>query len=86
MDVYVYEIDLPMSVHEMVTPDTADDGYTVYINRRLSDNKKFEAYHHALRHCISCDFERADVQQVEVSAHKKITARCGNTGRQGNSE
>lgn len=72
MDVYVYEIDLPMTVHEMVTPDSSDDGYTIYINRRLSDNKKLEAYEHALVHCMRCDFEESgvvDVQQIEVIAH-----------------
>ncbi len=70
MDVYVYEIDLPMTVHEMVTPDSSDDGYTIYINRRLSDNKKLEAYEHALVHCMSRDFEQDNnVQAIETRTH-----------------
>lgn len=70
MDVYVYEIDLPMTVHEMVTPDSSDDGYTIYINRRLSDSKKLEAYEHALVHCMSRDFEQdSNVQDIEARTH-----------------
>jgi len=67
-DVHVYLIDLPNDVHEMVTPDTEDADYTIYINRRLSDHKRLEAYSHAVRHCKK-DFERSNVQEVEAEAH-----------------
>lgn len=65
--VYVYEVKLPKGIKEMVSPD-AEDGYTIYINRRLSDPDKLKAYRHALRHCIR-DFERSDVQEIESDAH-----------------
>ena len=65
--VYVYEVKLPKGIKEMVSPD-AEDGYTIYINRRLSDPDKMKAYRHALRHCIR-DFERSDVQEIESDAH-----------------
>lgn len=52
----------------MVTPDTEDADYTIYINRRLSDHKRLEAYSHAVRHCEK-DFERSNVQEVEAEAH-----------------
>lgn len=51
----------------MVTPD-AESGYTIYIDCRLSDSKKIEAYRHALKHCHG-DFERADVGAIEKNAH-----------------
>ena len=65
--VYVYEVKLPKGIKEMVSPD-AEDGYTIYINRRLSDPDKMKAYRHALRHCMR-DFERSDVQEIESDAH-----------------
>lgn len=65
--VYVYEVKLPKGIKEMVSPD-AEDGYTIYINRRLSDPDKMKAYRHALRHCMR-DFERSDVQEIENDAH-----------------
>ena len=68
-DVYVYEIDLPKGIREMVTP-TADNSYTVYIDRKLSDAGKMKAYRHALRHCCG-DFERSNVQEIENNAHQK---------------
>lgn len=67
-DVYVYEIDLPKGINEMVSP-TADNSYTVYIDRRLSDDKKKRAYLHALRHCCRRDFEQSDVQEIETKTH-----------------
>lgn len=69
MDVYVYEVQLPRGVREMVTPDE-DDGYTIYIDRRLSDQARMRAYLHALRHCER-DFERTDVQEIEEEAHRR---------------
>lgn len=68
-DVYVYEIDLPKGIREMVAP-TADNSYTVYIDRKLSDNGKMKAYQHALLHCYG-DFERDDVQDIENDAHQR---------------
>lgn len=64
--VYVYLIDLPTKVHEMVTP--CADGYTIYINARLSQLGRVEAYDHAMWHIINRDFEKGDVQMVEASA------------------
>lgn len=66
-DVYVYVVDMPMTVREMVAP--CPDGYTVYINARLSDLGKLEAYSHALRHITNEDFRRDDVQTIEHEAH-----------------
>lgn len=68
-DVYVYLIDMPDNIHEFVTPCT--DGYTLYINRNLSERKRFEAYRHAVKHIQSGDFEKnCNVDTVEVMAHQ----------------
>lgn len=66
-DVFVYLVDLPAGVREMVCP--CADGWTIYIDEKLSDEGQRDAYHHALFHIINGDFEKADVQQIEAAAH-----------------
>lgn len=66
-DVFVYEVYLPGNINEMVTP--CNDGYTLYIDKRLSDEKKLQAYLHALGHIQNNDFEKSDVQEIEMEAH-----------------
>ncbi len=67
-NVYTYLIDMPCSVHEMISEDV--DGYTVYLNAKLSDADQRAAYDHAMRHIQNRDFERYDVQRIEAVAHK----------------
>ena len=67
-EVYVYIVDLPDRVDEMVTP--CIDGYTVYLNARLTYAGRVRAYHHAIRHIERNDFERMDVQEIEMEAHE----------------
>ena len=66
-DVFVYLIDMPGRVREMVCPCVG--GYTVYINARLSSRAQEQAYRHALRHIEGNDFEKHDVQSIEQEAH-----------------
>lgn len=71
-DVHVYIVDLPSGVHECVMPDTEDDGYTVYLNRTLSEEARRRAFDHALKHINSRHFEDGKtVQEIEAEAHKK---------------
>lgn len=67
-DVYIYIVDLPDRVDEMVTP--CIDGYTVYLNARLSYAGRVRAYLHAMRHIERNDFERANVQEIETETHE----------------
>ena len=67
-DVFVYYVKLPPGINEMVTP-CPDDAFTVYIDERLSDQKKIEAYQHALNHINSNDWAKDDVQEIETVAH-----------------
>lgn len=67
-DVFTYIVDMPTELREMVTPCL--DGYTIYINAKLDSDKQREAYDHALRHIMSCDWEKCDVQSIEADAHK----------------
>jgi len=68
--VYVYIIDLPDHINEMVTPCL--DGFTIYLNARLSYHDRVRAYHHAMRHIDRNDFEKNNVQEIEKDAHKEV--------------
>ena len=66
-DIYVYIVDMPTSAAEMIMP--CNGGYTIYLNARLSYQDRVKAYLHALGHVERNDFEKADVQQIEMEAH-----------------
>ena len=67
-NIYVYVVDLPPHVHEMITP--CADGFTVYLDARLSRIGQMRAYDHALRHIKQNDFDRQNVQHIEFYTHK----------------
>lgn len=69
--IYIYLIDLPNKVHEMVAP--CADGYTIYINARLSDLGRKEAYNHAMWHIVNNDFEKENIQEIEYRANRRDT-------------
>ena len=64
-DVFVYLAPLPNAIDEYVTP--CSDGYTIYINEKLSRSQQIEAYNHAVSHIAGNDFEKHDVQEIERS-------------------
>lgn len=66
-DIFVYCVDLPQGINEMVTP--CNEGYTVYIDIKLDLWKRRKAFGHAMRHIIRKDFEKGDVQKIEREAH-----------------
>lgn len=66
-DVYIYSVNLPPQVSEVVTP--TGDGYTVYVNARHTIEAQRQALEHARRHILSADFEREDVQKIEAEGH-----------------
>ena len=66
-DIFVYLVDLPPKVAEMITP--CENGFTIYLNARLSYQDRIKAYMHALRHVERNDWTKEDVQQIEREAH-----------------
>ena len=66
-DIYVYIVDMPTTAAEMIMP--CSGGYTIYLNARLSYQDRVKAYLHALGHVERNDFEKADVQKIEMEAH-----------------
>lgn len=69
-EVYVYIVDLPDRVDEMVTPCV--DGYTIYLNAKLTYRGRVNAYMHAMKHVERKDWENDYVQQIEMEAHDGI--------------
>ena len=47
----------------------ADDSYTIFLNARLSQESRVKSYYHALRHIKEQDFEKQNVQDIEIQAH-----------------
>ena len=68
-NIYVYFVSLPATtIHEIVLP--CCDGYTIYIDDRLSHEQQVAAYRHALEHIRRNDFEKVDVDEIEHEAHE----------------
>ena len=66
---YVYIVGLPDEIKEMVLP--CADGFTVYINEKLDDETKLQAYQHAVQHIRETDWSKCDIQEIEGNAHKE---------------
>ena len=71
VNIYIYRVPLPNGVKEMVMPDVDDDGFTMYINEKLSDENALKAYQHALKHIENNDFEKSDVDEIEAQRHNQ---------------
>lgn len=69
-DVYVYTASLPKGVNEAVI--SCVGGFTIYLNKTLSDEDRVKAYNHAMNHIALGHFDYncdKDVQQMESEAH-----------------
>ena len=67
--VFTYFVDLPPGVNEFVTP-CGDGNYTVYIDAKLSDYGRMEAYRHAVDHIREDDHDsKESVDEIEMRAH-----------------
>ena len=65
--IFLYFVKLPDGIDEVVMPCL--DGYTVYIDENLSEQRQLKAYAHAMCHIRNHDFERGDVQEIESENH-----------------
>lgn len=61
VDVFIYIVDIPVS--EMVVPCL--EGYTVYIDVKLSYEEQLDAYRHAMKH-INGDDWGSDLPADEI--------------------
>lgn len=70
-NIYVYLTRLPGNgIREVVLPCL--DGYTIYLDERLTHEQQVKAYHHALWHIRNRDFEKDDVGRIENEAHREV--------------
>ena len=68
-DVNIFLLDFSAPGKEMVVQNE-DGSYTVLINAKLSQDGQIKAYQHALKHIDNGDFEKTDVQTIELQAHE----------------
>lgn len=68
-DIYIYLIDIPGKINEMVLPCVG--GYTVYIDKKLDHDSQLRAYEHALKHIENGDFQKTNANLLEVYAHRR---------------
>ena len=66
-DYQVYLLD-GMTVNEAVT-ENEDRSYTIFVNKSLCESKQIKAINHALNHIKNNDFEKSNVQNIELVAH-----------------
>ena len=72
--------DMPtgMPDHIIANPD---DSYTILLNARLSTDAQREGFQHAVNHIKNRDYEKDDVQQIEMAAHglRAESIKCPDT-------
>lgn len=68
-DVNVFLRDFPNTKESEVITENSDGSYTVFLNARLSHDQLIESYRHALAHIENEDFQKEDVQEIEMAAH-----------------
>lgn len=67
--VNVILLNMEYGIHEQITKNH-DGSFTVFLNARDSSNVQQDSYAHAIRHIVSGDFEKYDVQEIETVSHK----------------
>ena len=68
-DVNTLIVNFPTPGKEMVVQNE-DGSYTILINAKLSQDGQLKAYQHALSHISNGDFEKSDIQTIELEAHE----------------
>ena len=68
IDYQVHFIKLGNNVKEAVTRNE-DDSYTIFIDNRLCKEEQNNAFLHAIKHILQNDFDKTDVNLIELEAH-----------------
>lgn len=67
-EINVQILDMDTMIPEHLVKN-ADGSYTILINAKLSQDGQLKAYQHALNHITNEDFEKSNVQNIELHAH-----------------
>lgn len=72
-DINVQLIDMDVKIPEQISKN-ADGSYTIFLNARLTQERRFQSYQHAIQHINAGDFdyETGNVQEIEMRAHAVI--------------
>lgn len=68
IDYQVRFIKMNNNIKEAVTKNE-DDSYTIFIESRLCKEEQNDAFLHAIKHILENDFEKTDVNSIELDAH-----------------
>ena len=74
LDVNTILIDMDVMIPEQVV-ENPDGSYSIFLNSRLTHERHIESYAHAMRHITNGDFEKQDVNQIELEAHDMEIAK-----------
>lgn len=74
MSINTYLLDMDVMIPEHVVKNS-DDSYSIFINARLSYERQLQAYRHALKHIHNGDYDKSDVDKIELEAHELESAK-----------
>lgn len=74
MDVNTILIDMDVMIPEHVV-ENPDGSYSIFLNSWLTHERHIESYAHAMRHIQNGDFEKQDVNRIELEAHDMEIAK-----------
>lgn len=64
-------INLPTTVRAFTTRDTEGD-FNIYLNARMNDIQRMEAYQHEMKHITNDDFyKNGSIDAIEAHLHRK---------------
>lgn len=66
-DVFVRIVKLPDKIKGFCMPGV--EGANIYISNALDEQGRLDAYAHELKHIVNEDFEKTDVQAIEMASH-----------------
>lgn len=67
MNIRYQLVDFPAAVKGCCTKDKYGS-YGIYINKNLSKRERKKVYEHELKHIQNGDFDKFDVQEIEMAA------------------
>lgn len=70
-EINVQLLDMDTKIPEQLVKND-DDSYTIFLNAKLSQERRLKSYYHALTHIKQHDFEKESVQEIEAKAHKNL--------------
>lgn len=68
--IFIYCIDLPPHIHEMVVPGMEND-FTIYLDIKQDQNQRIKSFIHAMKHIDRGDFDEDNVQTIEINNHHR---------------